>query len=252
MATLTDDEIELLDTLCLENEILESENFGGDLACWNWALGGLSKQMVWPEYIYGYISGVDDEKALKNVEPSKGGDWLKQNIKRLDDIREDYNKALGEDLPGKVIPVFSGRIAAVAADANKLQRTQKKTSYRLCMYSDPVSDTVTVPNFTHWWLDIEEICIELFPGMKHIQIYRGHQPINGHPVWGTYLHGLHDQHVRHIRAIISKYKKDIRRNSLPSGGRIVSGDPLGAPLDAALGAALEWRRDNEYSRRQGG
>jgi hypothetical protein len=248
MAKLENQEIQLLDRIVStyedRHELVTSEALHGDLACWNWALSGLAKRMVWPEYIYGYVNGLYSEQDLQKVSASKGKDWFEQqtNIATLSTIKTEYKEALKEELPADVIPKFSGRIAALAADANQLQRTQEKTNYSLFMYSDRYSDYVTVPNFTHWWLDIKGICIELFPGMKHIQVYHGHQPLNKHPVWRTYLSGLRTEHITLIRKIISKYKKDIRRNSLPSGVAIVSSDPLSAPLDAALEAPLEWRR----------
>jgi hypothetical protein len=174
------------------------------VACYNWALtGGVQtlSQMVSPQVLCDHVTqgalGLTVNRYGNALE--KGWYAIPANRTALETIKQDWT---GGNKNAAALLDVSQRLARLAIEANGLRVSAAATGYKIGVY---YYDTETLPSFQHWWIEVEEMVIETFPGLDDITIADDPQDLDGHDANGVghiyfyfNIEELHQRQVDHI------------------------------------------------------
>lgn len=221
MATLTSGDLKIIRDIYAKKTVHRGVDGGADnTACWNWALSGIVDQltMVRPEKLCDFVSrdSLNEESRRSGYETlpvfhvdGRNGDLNAQEIAWFGDANNLQSITAAKVAwmnsrrrSGDVLAA-SKAIAKLAINANGLNVVDHATSYKICVY---YYDYVTQPNFQHWWIEVEGVWFELFPGLLDIQIARDAQKLGGNKVnFSHYVVALHQSQVDRIHNALQGY-----------------------------------------------
>lgn len=223
MATLTGADLQAIRDIYAKGTNHRGPHQGqGDLqtACWNWALTGIVDQatMVRPEALCDFVSrdSLNRELTRQRVQnlgafhtDARNADlnaaeiaWFGNgaNLLAINAVKNTWNQSNGG---ASAILAASKGIAKLAIEANGLVVVDRPTDYKIAVY---YYSHVTQPNFQHWWIDVEGVWFELFPGLHDIQIQRDAQHLGGNKIdFSLYVADLHQSQVDRMQQSLQGY-----------------------------------------------
>ncbi|MGQ3055328.1 MAG: FYVE zinc finger domain-containing protein [Roseateles sp.] len=191
------------------------------LACWNWALTGFRAVQNDPTGMFDFVSyGPYNEPSISlqhavQTAGAGGAAWFTPaNRQRLSDLEEAWMDQRGPvaESPARLAELHrvSTELVKCSIELNGLTWSLAPTPYKVVMYyrtqvNDRLDGVVFAgPNFTHWWLQIDEggaaghnDGIEAFPGNANLDIRRPEYATSATQC-RVYINELHAEHVTRI------------------------------------------------------
>jgi len=178
-----------------------------DLACWNWALTGLTGRGVAPDPVFGFVRMQTPGHALQTAYPTdaayidevplhEGRDWIRDNAHHLRNVHVAHQTALADpNVPKQAADAAAVRtLASMILTANGFEISVAATPYEVCVQYT-IADGVV---WDHWWLRVGGYTVETFPEMHGIQIARAEQLKPDRGVLRFHVTTIRPEHVDRI------------------------------------------------------
>ena len=200
-----------------------------DLACWNWALAGLTDPCAPITNLYTYVNGYDDPfendanqvLALAAVGYPNLTVGLQTELTNLKQAWAPYSALPHNAAKAQQIETLSKRMASIVTRIYGLPISPVSTGLEICMHFEATLQrraVETAPDFAerlqgvgigfeHWWLRFKEATtVETFPNMPNIQMYQGEQAHGHRAIWRAHIAELQQEHLNKLNLIIQAIK----------------------------------------------